>query len=476
MLGWPLGCIRHRLLKLFVCVMNTFTKTSILAIALVAAIGCGGGGAGGSAVTPAAPKVGFYVTSAQGPYSHVWVNVKQANLVGPAGSIPLFKSSTGKAIDLASLSAGGQKLFAPLGVASVPSSKYNKVQIVVDSTATVINQGASQGSQASFTGSTGTTKTISFPSTFTGAGNLVAKFDLSKWTLAAGQVTATAQEDDGSQVGSTTQEPQDFGGSVANLSGTPPTLAFDITSDGTTIHVVTSASTVIANSDGTANPVLANNSRIHVVGTIDTTTNALDATSIKIEIGNTQSSNDVRGTVASTNSAGNSLVLTVTNCDGALPTSTTLNVNLTTTTTYLDGNGLSVTEAQFFTAAATGTRIDAQGTYDQPSNTITATTVSIHQDGQGDGQQRVQLQGPVASVDVANSAFTITASEFENVLLTKGSTVNVVTNSSTTFNGVTMATLATGATVDVRGTYSGTTLTATEVSASGGGGKFHRIR
>jgi hypothetical protein len=89
----------------------------------------------------------------------------------------------------------------------------------------------------------------------------------------------------------------------------------------------------------------------------------------------------------------------------------------------------------------------------------------------------VQVQGPVATVDTVNGTFTLTVKEFEDVLLTQGSAVNVVTNSTTVFNGVTMATLAAGTAVDVRGTYSGTTLTATEVSASdGGGGKVHRIR
>ena len=466
--------------------MNTKIKGCLLAVATAMVVGCGGGGAGGGASTPAGPKVGLYVTSSGGNYSHVWVSIKQVNVIGSGGTLAVFKNSTGKSIDLASLNQSGSKLFAALGVTSVPASSYSKVQVVLNNSVTVIPNGASQGTQGTFAGATGGSKTITFPTTFNGMRNLVANFNLANWSVSGTQVAATAQDDDGSQVSGGTQEPQDFQGPVANLSGTPPTLVFDISNDGTTTHVVTSATTVIANSDGSANPVLANNSVVDVIGTIDTTTNDLDATSIKIHVGSTHIGNDARGTVTTTSASTNSFVISVNGCDGILPNSSTVTVDVTSTTNFLDGSGLSITAAQFFTAAVAGTRIDAQGTYDSTSSTLTAMTVSINQD-QGSHTQETQVVGPVVAIDTTNNDFTMTVQKYEGSLLTQGSTITVALTSTTNLNGLTLAGLTAGTSLEVQGTYIGTTLTAKEIntasstggdSGSGGGGGggiiFHR--
>jgi len=465
--------------------MNTWVKGSILAVALVAAIGCGGGGSGGGSATPSAKRVGFFVSSTAGTYSHVWVNVRQATLVGPSGSVNLFTSATGKSVDLASLSQSGKKLYAALGVGSVPQANFNKVQVTVDNSVTVIPQGATQGTKNTFAGASGATKTISFAASASGTLPIVANFNLSKWSVSGNQVTASCEGGDGSQVGSGGQEAQDFEGTVGNLAGTAPALTFDITGDGATTHVICDANTVIANSDGSANPVLANNSRVDVLGTVDPTTLALMATSVTIRVGNAAQPNRVAGTIASVTT--DSFVLTVNDCHGLQPNSTTVTVATNATTAFQDANGITITAAQFFTAAVVGTSICAKGTYDQPSNTLTAATVSIRQGDQGGGggdggNQEVKVQGPVVTVDVPNSAFTMTIQHYEGALLTQGSTLNVVITATTQFNGTTLATLQAGTTLEVKGTYSGTTLTATEIGTggdmggdgggNGGGGRF----
>ena len=454
--------------------MKTQIKGSILAAALLAVIGCGGGGAGGGAGVPAGNKVGFFVTSTSGPYSHVWVSVKQVSLVGPAGTVSLVKSTAGKSLDLSSLNTSGKKLFAALGAGSVPSGNYSQIQISLANSVTTIPQGATQGTTGTFSGASGSTKTITFATSANGTRPIVANFDLSKWSVSGTQVSASASEDSGSDVGSGTQEPQDFEGTVGNLAGTPPTLTFDIANDGTTTHVATDANTVISNSDGSPNPVLSNASKVDVVGTLDPTTLILAATNIKIRVGNSQQPNRVTG-IVSTNSA-NTLVLTVHECEGLLPNSSTVNVAVTSATTYLDGHGITLTVDQFFAAAVAGTKVEASGTYDQPSNTLTATALTIRLDGQdgggggggGGNSQETQVQGPAVSVDVANNAFTMTINEYEGALLTKGTTLNVVTTGTTQFNGITLATLTAGTKLEVKGSYSGTTLTATEVNATGG--------
>ena len=444
------------------------------AFALLVAVGCGGGGAGGTGTSVAGPKVGLFVTASSGPYSHVWVNVKQVNLVGASGTVNVFKSAAGKSIDLASLNQGGKKLFAALGTGTVPSASFSKVQVVTSSSLTVIPTGASNGSQVTFAGAVGGTKTLTFAKTTMASQPIVANFDLSKWSVSGSEVSGSAQEDNGSDVGSGTQEPEDFGGSVSNIGGTAPDMTFDISEDGSTIHVATDATTVIANSDGSANPVLTNGEKVEIVGTVDPTSLILAATSIKIHVGNSEHANRARGTIASLGT--DSFVLNVTGCEGMLPSSTTVNVSTTATTTYVDANGISITSAQFFATAAVGSGAEARGTFDQPSNTLTATTVSLRksEDGGGSGgnggNHEVQVKGPVASVDVANNLFTVTVGEYEGALLTKGSTITVSLSGSTHLNGLTLATLQTGTNVEAQGTLSGTTLTATEVNAGGDSG------
>ncbi len=456
--------------------MNTTIKASLLVAALAIAVGCGGGGASGGAGTPAGQHVGFFVTSNAGPFAHVWVNVKQVSLTSASGNVTLLKSSAGKPVDLSSLNKAGKQLFAALGVGNIPQRSYSQVQVTVDNNVSVFPTGATHGTAGSFVGATGALKTITFPTNSTGTQPIIAKFDLSKWSMAGSQVTASAQDDSGSQVDSTSQEPEDFEGSVSNLSGTAPTLAFDISGDGNTTHVTTDATTTIANSDGSPNPVLTNNSRVDIVGTLDSTTLILAASSIRIHVGNSHQPNRLVGTVASATS--DALVINISGCEGILPSNSTANIATTSTTTYLDGHGLSLTQAQFFTAAAVGTRIDAQGTYDQSSNTLTATTLSIRKEGEGgDGgsgggggnDQEAQVQGGVASVDVANSAIVMTISEYEGVLLSKGASLNIATTSSTVFNGVTLATITSGMNLEVRGTYANNVLTATEVKLNGDG-------
>jgi len=438
-----------------------------LAAAAAVAAGCGGGGSAGGTAAPATKRVGFFVSSTAGTFSHVWVNIKQAALIGPTAKATLFTSAAGKTIDLASLNQSGTKLFAALGVGSVPQANFSTVQITVDNSVTVIPQGATQGTKNTFAGATGSTKTISFSANSAGTTPIVANFDLSKWSASAGQVSASCGSGDGSQVGSNSETAQDFDGAVGNLAGTAPSLTFDLTGDGMTTHVITDANTVIANSDGSPNPVLANNSRVDVIGTVDPATLALLATTVTIRVGNTVQPNRVSGTIASTGTG--TFILNIDDCHGMLPNATTVNVATTATTTFQDGNGITVTAAQFFTAAVVGTRVSAQGTFDQASNTFTATSLSIRQDdhgggGGGHGNRGLEVDGPVVTVDAANNAFTMTIQHFEGALLTQGSTLTVVTTASTQLSGVTLATLQAGTVLEVKGAISGTTLTATEIS------------
>jgi len=457
--------------------MNTTFKASLLAAALAITIGCGGGGAGSGSNVSTGQKVGFFVTSTSGQYSHVWVNVKQVSLSSPSGSVTLFKSTNGKSIDLSSLSQSGKQMYAALGVGNIPTKSYSQVQISLDNSVTVIPTGSTQGTTATFAGATGTTKTIAFSTTANGTQPIIAKFNLSQWSIKGNQVTATASDDsDSGGAGTGTQEPQDFEGVVSNLTGTAPTLSFDITEDGSTTHVTTDATTTIANSDGSANPVLANGAKVDVVGTVDATSLVLAASSVTVRVGNSgQQINRLVGTVASSSSTG--FVINVSGCEGLLPSNSTANIAVTGTTTYLDANGISVTFAQFQTLAVTGTKISAQGAYDQPSNTLTATSISIRTDGEGGngggnggggGDHMAQVQGAVTSVDVANNAFVITISEYEGVALSKGASLSVAVSNTTKFNTGSISTLAVGNKVELLGSYANSVLTASSVNIQNG--------
>ena len=60
-----------------------------------------------------------------------------------------------------------------------------------------------------------------------------------------------------------------------------------------------------------------------------------------------------------------------------MPTTTTVSVVTSGTTTYVSDSGAALSEADFFTALATTPTVNIQGTYDSATTTFTATSIKI---------------------------------------------------------------------------------------------------
>jgi len=243
------------------------------------------------------------------------------------------------------------------------------------------------------------------------------------------------------------------------------------------VNVVTSASTVISNSDGSTNPVLTNGELVDVAGTFDTTNNVLDATTITIHVGALPPPPAmVFGLVTAESLANNTITLTVNGCGGFQPDSTSLTVNVTPNTTYVDLSGVTDTEAQFFGNLVLGTtNIQVQGT--QSGSAMTANSIRIVPpmiiggggggggNSGGGGPMTVSVGGPVSNVDASADTFSLTVAQWTGGWETPNMVLSVVTTPTTTYRAnstdisaaVFFSQLATSSVVHVRGTLDPTT-------------------
>ncbi len=458
---------------------NLKTFLLLIAAALVA-VGCGGGGGASSA----SAHVRVFVTDNLGNYDHVWVSVKEVDLVGPAGTQVLFTDTAGKNLDLASLSAAGLAQFNFLGLKSVPPGSYTSIKFVLDQNLVLFPQGATTGLNRVFAGSdVNGTKSLSLNlepgEQIIGDDNLVVDFDLSQWTDNGTQVTAVVSRYTGSGLeDGTRHDSDDYHGTISNLAGTSPDLTFDLSQgNGTPIHVAANSSTSIFNNDGVANPALANGQKVSVRGTFDVTAGSLLATSIKIKHSNEDSNDsEVHGSVVSVN--GNSFVLSTHECDGFLPGSSTVTVTVDANTTFTSDGGVTMTQVDFLAALTVGTKVEAKGIYDSGSNTLAATRAKLEHGegggggGGGDGHgHEAQIKGTTSNPNSVAGTFDVTITSWEGASLTMGQVINVTTNGSTMFKGTGgttltsvqfYAALATSAHVEVEGSLNGSALTATK--------------
>ncbi|RYG23079.1 DUF4382 domain-containing protein [bacterium] len=355
-------------------------STLALACALV---GCGGGGGGSSSggSSANAARVGVFITDDLGAYDHVWVTVKAIKLNGPAGTRTVFSDPDGKQVDLASLNTAGASTFAFLGLGSIPEGRYTNVEVTLDDNLVLFPAGATVGQERTFEGSTGGQKLLTVlvddsGEDIRGDDNLVIDFDLSRWNDNGATVTAFATVRDHEGLGDLHRHHgEDYHGTVSNLSSTGFTL---VTRQGATpITVTTDANTQIFGDLST----LANGQRVEVRGAFSTSTRTLVATSVKIETGN-NNEDEARGDV--TTIGDNSFDLTVDETEGFLPSNTALHVTYTANTRFRGDRGATLTEAQFEAALASGVEVEAEGTYNEATDTLVARKLKLEHVGGDD--------------------------------------------------------------------------------------------
>jgi hypothetical protein len=261
------------------------------------------------------------------------------------------------------------------------------------------------------------------------------------------------------------------------------------------VTVSTNSSTVIFNADGTVDASLATaesaGDNAVVTGSYDATSKILTATSIQLfGPGSSNATPGAGGIVSADNVSNGSISLQVAHSDNWLPTTTSLTVNVTSNTTFVDASGVDDTESEFFSALTTGTtRIFATGPIS--NGTMQATTIWIVGGGSGlgsgttggGGVAEVVFQGTASNADPTAGTFDLTIDAWEGLWSGAMSTIHVTTNSATAYrNNLTPSTFFSGLTpstqVIVRGALDTSTETITAAAVStgsvlqGGGGRI----
>ena len=460
--------------------MKAVTKALSILGAVAVLIGCGGGG--GDSATGGLPagsaRVGVFVTDdLTTDYDHVWVTIQKVELQrqGNAGSVTVFDDPTGRTVDLRALNDAGTQKFALLGEAVIPAGNYSSAEITVTEAVSLVPAGSTTAIDRIFAGSTNGVKQLEFNLTqgnVNGATDIVADFDLSQWTVDGQFVNAVVVQGSDDNVNGN-QEAFEFAGIVSGLNGTAPNFSFDLVQGPWSLRVVTSAATTIYNNNGAPNPTLANGTRVQVRGTFDTTTRTLTATDVKIKL-----TNDVAGQVevegAVSNVTDSGFDLSTAKVEGFIPSSTSVKVAVGATTRYFTDRGISISKDEFFAALATAGFAEAEGSYDEGSNTLTAVKVKIEDEDEGGDEQESEVTGPAGSVDSSAFTFQITVQQWEGVSVAPGTVLTVVTNANTEYPKTTKeafwTAIANGALVEVKGSLDGTTLTAERVKFEDEGG------
>ncbi|MHB8638083.1 MAG: DUF4382 domain-containing protein [Fimbriimonadaceae bacterium] len=454
--------------------------------------GCGGSGGVGAAGAGGNMSL-FAIDDMNAGYDHVWVTIDKVDLVGPANATTnLFDATAtgGKVVDLRTLHDGGGARFLLLGGCNTPAGTYTGINVTLAPSLTVVPTGATAGIAATFSGATGSTfemsLTFAAPQNISASNKLVVDFNLANWNLNGTTVSATnnAYLALGSTTGitdPTRHEPSDYDGAASALTGVAPTQTFTLTDGQHSVTVATSASTVITNSDGSANPVLANGSKVDVTGTFDATNNVLDATAIRIHVGADQSHAPlVSGLVTAFDPVANTVTLQLRDCDDFQPSATTITITVDTTTTYFGPTGVTDTHDQFFGALVAGTsKVYATGSLS--GATFAASKIQIQ--GSPSADNELAIHGPSSNANLAGLTFDVTPSQWEgDDSLNNSTVIHVVLTANTKLvnsGGVVDAATFFGSltaqpNVMVRGTLdtASMTLTAT-IAANGSSDGFH---
>jgi Domain of unknown function (DUF4382)/Domain of unknown function (DUF5666) len=446
------------------------TKLTLLAVLAASALwACGGGG--GTTGGPSHSSLQLFASdNLNTSYDHVWVKIKTVVLTSATGSTTIFDESAtgGRLVDLRSLRDATGARFVLLSSGSIPTGTYTSATVTVDKTASLVPKGTTTAVDKDFADAVGANAllTLTFPRPFDPSAKraLVLDFDLSTWNIGPTGITSfdgfVQHGDDSSLHDKTRQEHDDHSGVLSGLSGTAPTQSFTITRGGRTLDVVTDASTVIFNNDGTPNPILGNGEQVEVTGVLDTTLNVLTASKVKIEV-EAESENEaqVHGLVSTFDATAGTLSVNAGGAHGFVPGGVSINVTTDANTEYFGDSGVSISKDVFFASLVANTsKVEAEGTANSRTE-ILARRLKVETENEGDGggggdhHHQAELKGTVSALDATANTFDLTVKEFEGVSLAVGTVIHVHAA-----NGLPQG-LANGNKVELKGTYNADTKT-----------------
>ena len=334
--------------------------------------GCGGGGGNGAAPgqTSTSSALNVFVTdSFSDQYKQVLVTLYKIELTTDGTNYQtVFSDTAGQTINLSSLAATTD-LLASL---NVPAGTYTQARVTFGDHFALVSQSGTSTSAAVDpsvgTESNGQVALIIPTPTHCMAGQstpLVIDFKLAEFTLVGNVLHPSMGLRDGGEDNYKHCNAH-LGGTISNLiAGT----SFDMLSENDrTLHVLLSASTTTISGSTGATVALANGQQVRVEGAFDTATQTLTATSVILDDDQEMAHQRVHGTVLSVDTVASMFVLTVDHAEGFAPTAGTITVSVK------DLTGVTV-----------GSLINAEGTFDPATQTLTARSLFEGDESHGHG-------------------------------------------------------------------------------------------
>lgn len=397
-------------------------------ITMVSLLGCGGSGGGGGTSgggsAPGRSRAAVLVTdSLREEYGHVWATIYRVELVpeGDGSAVVLFDDPTGRQIDLKTLRDASGSRYSFLGNATVPDGTYTGVNVTLGDTMQLFRNGVATGDPIAVDAEVPRDASgrpvvfVTFKKAKTlsaSAGNVIVDFDLARFVLRGSKVLPALVEGDGAGLNDPRKHEKDeYRGTVSGLTGAAPDLTFTLNrGNGMSATVVTTAATALYGAE-----TLQDGSVVAVTATLDPATQNLVATRVEVRRDGAPAAEAegncaprAAGAAADIDAAAGTFTLTPRRARGFTPGQTTVKVVTNAATSFRGDAGETQTAADFFAALAATPEAVVEGTYDVPSNTVTATSAKVmdaRKDGGWRNGPRDFRGGPGAGNRWGNDAF-----------------------------------------------------------------------
>ncbi len=454
-------------------------KKLILIWALVSALliaGCGGGGGsssgGGGGGGSTTGRLNAFITDSMSDYAQVWVTINKVELVkSDATRVTVLGGAAPLTVNLTTLRDGTGGLFKMLNSLDIPKTTYTGLVFTVNKALVVFPNGATTGQNRSFPNSLDAgAGTSAIPVNFASAtslgndDNLIIDFDLANWNDDGTVVTPVlAKKDDNSVSDPARHAGDDYKGTVSNLTSGGFTLTF---AGGGAFAVTISAATEIFSDNGTPNVALSNGAIVEVRGTYSTTSRALVATSIKLD-DSLDPDVKVHGIPVDFDDSTGRITVEISEARGFFPTADSIVIQPATGAKYLNDAGAPITAIEFAELMFLG-ELEAEGSVS--GGVFTATKLKLDDIADDDGGGKNEARGLASDANLDAGTFRIRLNEWFGFAGTMNQLVTVQTSASTIFedgdgNELTDAeffdAITSTSEIKVKGTYNGTTFTAT---------------
>jgi len=463
-------------------------RTSLLRIALAGSIAaavlaaCGGGGGSATSsptVTPLSYSLQTYITdNLATEYSKVWVTLKKITAVDGAGTeVTLFDASSSPvAINLSSLAEVGQFL----STVTLPAGVYSQVKVTLGNSVRLVSLDGAATTAAKFNSTdTDLVWTIrDLDVNPANAGQLVLDFNLAKFTYNAttGIVTPVIERRDANEAfGKFIRQHAEVHGTVTAVNATAGTFTVTDSRLGGSVVVTLASDATLINEQTQAKLTLADltvGANVEVNGTVTpgaTTADPSTVTTSVVHVLPAGSSSTGTLAVPRLRGAGNitavngALVTVALSDANFLPSSNSVVVDTSSARfTHGQASDLAVGVAVHFVGKASGAG----------STTVVATVFDV------DGASSTPSHGEKFASGVSGKVATVTSTSAFTLTVTNGTTAvpagtYSVDASNAAYETGSTTCLVVGAQVKVRGTLSGTTLTAKKIEIAGCAGQKH---